>query len=119
MKTFAPELSALMIIFRSTGPVISTRRSWRSAGVGATCQSPSRTSAVSGRKSGSSPAAIRSIRSARARSSSTRRALNSRCSPETKSRASGVSTRSAVIGAGGYVRKRLRFLRNVIDALSH
>ena len=27
MKTFAPELSALMIILRSTGPVISTRRS--------------------------------------------------------------------------------------------
>ena len=34
MKTFAPELSALMIIFRSTGPVISTRRSCRSAGIG-------------------------------------------------------------------------------------
>ncbi len=27
MKTFAPELSALITIFRSTGPVISTRRS--------------------------------------------------------------------------------------------
>jgi hypothetical protein len=27
MKTFAPQLSALIIIFRSTGPVISTRRS--------------------------------------------------------------------------------------------
>jgi hypothetical protein len=26
MKTFAPELSALMIVLRSTGPVISTRR---------------------------------------------------------------------------------------------
>ena len=26
MKTFAPELSALIIILRSTGPVISTRR---------------------------------------------------------------------------------------------
>ena len=36
MKTFAPELSALMIILRSTGPVISTRRSSRSAGSGAT-----------------------------------------------------------------------------------
>ena len=42
MKTFAPELSALMIILRSTGPVISTRRSSRSAGIGATVQSPSR-----------------------------------------------------------------------------
>ena len=33
MKTLAPELSALTIILRSTGPVISTRRSWRSAGI--------------------------------------------------------------------------------------
>ena len=33
MKTFAPELSALTIILRSTGPVISTRRSSRSAGI--------------------------------------------------------------------------------------
>ena len=34
MKTLAPELSALITIFASTGPVISTRRSWRSAGAG-------------------------------------------------------------------------------------
>ena len=34
MNTFAPELSALMIILRSAGPVISTRRSCRSAGIG-------------------------------------------------------------------------------------
>ena len=39
MKTLAPELSALMIILRSTGPVISTRRSSRSAGMGATVHS--------------------------------------------------------------------------------
>ena len=32
MKTLAPELSALMTILRSAGPVISTRRSCRSAG---------------------------------------------------------------------------------------
>src|SRR5215468_7793558 len=33
--TFAPELSALMVIFRSVGPVISTRRSTRpGAGAG-------------------------------------------------------------------------------------
>ena len=43
MKTLAPELSALMIIFRSTGPVISTRRSRRSAGIGGPFQSPART----------------------------------------------------------------------------
>jgi hypothetical protein len=49
MNTCAPEFSALMIILRSTGPVISTRRSSRSAGSGATFQSPSRTLAVSGR----------------------------------------------------------------------
>ena len=34
MKTLAPELSALMTIFGSAGPVISTRRSSRSDGVG-------------------------------------------------------------------------------------
>ena len=34
MKTLAPELRALMIILRSTGPVISTRRSRRSCGNG-------------------------------------------------------------------------------------
>ncbi len=55
MKTLAPELSALIIILRSTGPVISTRRSCRSGGVGATCQSASRTAAVSARKSGLAP----------------------------------------------------------------
>ena len=56
MNTRAPELRALIIILRSTGPVISTRLSLRSAGGGATCQSPSRTTFVSGRKSGSAPA---------------------------------------------------------------
>ena len=39
MNIFAPELSALITIFRSTGPVISTRRSWISAGTGSTRQS--------------------------------------------------------------------------------
>ena len=39
MKTLAPEFSALMIILRSTGPVISTRRSSRSFGMGATFHS--------------------------------------------------------------------------------
>ena len=39
MKTRAPELSALIIILGSAGPVISTRRSSRSAGAGATTQS--------------------------------------------------------------------------------
>ena len=44
MNTLAPEFSALIIILRSTGPVISAQRQLRSAGVGATFQSPSRTS---------------------------------------------------------------------------
>jgi hypothetical protein len=52
MKTLAPELSALIIILRSVGPVISTRRSFRSAGAGATCQSALRIAAVSGKKAG-------------------------------------------------------------------
>ena len=44
MNTLAPELSALITILRSTGPVISTRRSAISSGNGAIRQSPSRTS---------------------------------------------------------------------------
>ena len=43
MNTFAPELSALIVILASAGPVISTRRSSRSAGALATCHSDSRT----------------------------------------------------------------------------
>ena len=52
MKTLAPELSALMIILRSTGPVISTRRSRRSWGSGATVQSLSRISGGLGQEVG-------------------------------------------------------------------
>src|SRR6187200_2397228 len=82
-----------MTILRSpAGPVISTRRSCRSAGTGATRQSPSRTKRVSSRKSGSSPASIRSWRSARARRSSSRRPANSRWSATTRSSASVVRT---------------------------
>ena len=56
MKTSAPELSALMTIFRSAGPVSSTHRRWRSFGAGATVQPPARISRVSGRKSSWPPA---------------------------------------------------------------
>src|SRR6267378_1317655 len=56
MKTLALELSALIIILRSGGPVISTRRSVRSGRIGATVQSESRICFVSGRKSGRRPA---------------------------------------------------------------
>ena len=41
-----------MIIFRSVGPVISTRRSCKSCGMGATVQSARRMCSVCGRKSG-------------------------------------------------------------------
>ncbi len=40
MNAFTGAFRALMIILRSTGPVISTRRSRRSCGTGATVQSP-------------------------------------------------------------------------------
>jgi hypothetical protein len=40
MKTLAPQFSALIIIFRSVSPVISTRRSSSSGGVGAATLSP-------------------------------------------------------------------------------
>ena len=63
MKTRAPELSALIIIFGSAGPVISTRRSSKSAGAGATVQSASRISRVPGRKSSRSPASSAACRS--------------------------------------------------------
>jgi hypothetical protein len=72
MKTFAPELSALIIILRSTGPVISTRRSARSAGAGATVHVPRLVSEVSGRKSGSAPVRSRSWVSRRRPSSRSR-----------------------------------------------
>ena len=55
INTCAPELSALMTILRSTGPVISVRRLRKSAGIGATFQSLLRICAVSGLKSGNTP----------------------------------------------------------------
>ena len=78
MKPSAPELSALIVILRSVGPVISTQRCCMSAGTGATVQSPSLISRVSGRKSSISPAASRARRSRARLSSSVRRASNSR-----------------------------------------
>ena len=80
MKTWAPELRALIIILRSTGPVISTRRSserpWAPRAP-SRCRCGSR--AVDGRKSGRSPASKRAWRRARAASRSRRRASNRRC----------------------------------------
>ena len=93
--TLASELSALIAILRSTGPVISTRRSTRSAGAVATDQSPARTSAVSARKSSRPVRAISSRRWSAAASSSERRAPKRRCRSATNSIASAVSTSSA------------------------
>src|SRR5579883_3348849 len=101
MKSFAPEFSALITILRSTGPVISTRRSCKSAGMGAIVQSPWRICAVSGKKSGSLPASISSWRCARRCSNSSRRGPKVRASVATKPSASGVkiSANSALTGA--------------------
>ncbi|KAI9236679.1 MAG: hypothetical protein BYD32DRAFT_418229 [Podila humilis] len=56
MKVAAPEFKALMTILRSTGPVISTRRSWRpGAGLAALQVASSRMLRVSGKKSGKRP----------------------------------------------------------------
>jgi hypothetical protein len=62
--TFAPEFIALMVILRSVGPVISTRRSTRPGAGGATChESSSRTERVSSRKPRFPPSASRRTRS--------------------------------------------------------
>ena len=87
MKTSAPELNALIIILRSTGPVISTWRFCRSSGVEATFHSPLRTFAVSGRNSNEAPADSLRYRSARFCSSSCRRDSKARCSSSTKASA--------------------------------
>src|SRR5690348_1989532 len=93
MKTFAPELSALIIILRSTGPVISTRRSVRSTGAGATCHPasrsmPPRAGKWSGVPTGCAASAARcGTRSARR---VRRRSSNARCRPARKARASSV-----------------------------
>src|SRR5262245_54167348 len=90
MNTLAPELSALMTIFRSTGPVISTLRSCRSFGIGATVQSPSRISFVSGRKSGRRPSAISCCRATLCSNNTRRRSSNFRASSARKPIASRV-----------------------------
>src|SRR5215210_4642184 len=100
MKPEAPELSALMTILRLVGPVISTLRLPRSSGSGAICQSPSRISRVSSRKSSVPPEARSAWRSRRRSSSSRRRGSNSRWSAATSSSASGVRTSSKRSPAG-------------------
>jgi hypothetical protein len=89
--TFAPELSALIVIFLSVGPVISTRRSMRPGAGGATRHDVSlRIASVLVRKSSMAPADSSRCRSALAASRSRRRSPSSRCSTPIRSSASGV-----------------------------
>jgi hypothetical protein len=94
MKVDAPELSALITILRSVGPVISTRRSWRSFGIGPTVHSDSRIERVSGRKPKVSPASSLAWRSVRAFMHARRRSSYLRCRWATKPTAAGVRMRS-------------------------
>src|SRR3954452_21727957 len=97
MKPVEPLFRALITILRSVGPVISTQRFCRSAGAGATVQSPSRTSRVSSRKSSVPPSSRARCRSARLSSSSRRRPSKRRCSSATNSRASSERTSFAAV----------------------
>src|SRR5208282_783442 len=94
MKTRAPELRALMIIFRSTGPVISTLRSVRSAGAGGTDHASDRIPSVSRGNSGRPPAERILWNSPRCERSSLRRFSNWRSNATRKSTAAGLSTSS-------------------------
>src|ERR1051325_2709680 len=101
METCAPEFSALITILRSTGPVISTRRSIRSRGIGATRQSAPRTSAVLGRKVGRAPASNSRWRATRRFNKSRRRGSNRRARSATNCSAGSdrISAKAGVTGA--------------------
>ena len=90
MKIFAPEFSALITILRSVGPVISTRRSNKSGGIGAQTQLLSRIALVSGKKSSASPRSRAACRTCRFRRHSSRRPPKPRCNFATKPSASCV-----------------------------
>src|SRR6185503_20215536 len=89
MKPRAPELSALITIFRLVGPVISTRRSWSASGTGATVKSSG--AAV---KSSDSPASSLDCWSSRSSSSSRRRVSSSPWRRPTSAIAPSVRTSS-------------------------
>src|SRR5256885_8658406 len=103
MKVEAPELSALITILRSVGPVISTRRSSKSFGCGEIVHSLARRGAVSAMKSGNLPASNSRWRAARRASRSWRRDSKARCSLATKLKAAGVRTRTASAKAGARI----------------
>src|SRR6266851_5391653 len=100
MKTFAPQLRALMIILRSTGPVISTRRSRRSLGSDATAQSPSRMACVALGNSGLQPPSTLACTSTRLARRRLRSAPNLRSSAATKAIASG----GRIVSKPGFIR---------------
>ena len=82
----------LMTIFRSTGPVISTRRSSRSAEIGAAPQSLCRIFFVSSRKSSSQPSSSRAWTWARRRAAlAAPRPSKARCSLATSPRLGVIS----------------------------
>ena len=97
MKTRAPEFRALIIIFGSAGPVISTRRSSRSAGAAGTVQSAARRSAVAGSKSRSAPSSIAAWRRGGPARSASRRGPNAAWRSARNASASG---RQDLVGAG-------------------
>ena len=117
----APELSALMTILRSTGPVISTRRSCRSARTGAiTNRRRGWRASPGGTRKWALPASRSAWRSARAFISSRRRGSYLRCRCATNSSARGVRMRSKKPGwsAGSWMpgmSKVSRFMVAVID----
>ena len=92
MNTRAPELRALMSILASVGPVISTRRSDRSAGAGGTRHSALRTCAELSLKVGRTPRAKSAWSWRRRSSSSARRVPSSPCSSATRPSAVLLST---------------------------
>ena len=90
IKVLAPEFNALITIFLSTGPVISTRLSVKSFGTGAACQLLSLMLLVSKGKVGNTPLSNWICCALRASKSSNRLALKFSCKAVKKSMASSV-----------------------------
>src|ERR1700716_2913657 len=101
MYTEAPELSALITILRSVGPVISTFRVRRSAGTRATVHSDSRRGRESGRKSSVPPSRSSRHRSARVSRRPMRVGSTSWCRRMRKACASFVSRSGARAAVSG------------------
>ena len=98
MKTRAPEFRALIIILRSTGPGDLDATVLEVCGGAATYQSPARTAAVSGRKSGNSPASRRAWRAATGREQLAPGRAETAFELDENATASSVRTRAGVGG---------------------